>query len=166
MKKIFISFLFLLCALYSIGQKKKPDFLTTITNYLSGLEKENRADSTHLFAIALQTEQDESISKTKIFYYKADSIHFLENDRLLSYFNASDLALYMEDGCLPKQQNLQSIIILPFVLKHVKVVLKPKKEPVLIVSDFEKMIHLLRHTQKDSSVLGKPIVVFIEEPYY
>lgn len=166
MKKIFISSLFLLCALYSLCQKKKQDFQATITNYLSEFEKKNKADSTRIFAIALQTGLDEKISKTKIFYDKAGSIHFLENDSLLSQFNANELSRYMEDGCLPKQQNQQAIIILPFVLKNAKEVLKPKNEPVLNVFDLEKMIHLLRHTQKDSSVLGKPIVAFIEQPYY
>jgi hypothetical protein len=161
MKKILIGslcFFFFFC---SFGQKKDLDFQATLTNYLTALGVDDKAGPTRLFAIAVHTDKSEKINKTRVYYYKDGSINFLENNSLLERFNARDLSQYTEDGCLPKQKSQQ--VILPFVLKRVKAVLSPKQEPVLNSADFENMIHLLRHVQKDSGVLGKPLVVFIED---
>jgi hypothetical protein len=163
MKFILIVLLFLIINLDSFGQKKELDFRATLTNYLVELGINDTVGATHYFAVLVQTAPSEKINKMIVFYYKEGLIRFLENNSLLSRFNASDLSEFMDDSCKQTKQSLQTTLILPFVLKRVKEVLAPKIEPVFNSSEFENMIKLLRCAQKESGILGKPILVFIED---
>ncbi len=166
MKLILIGLLFFILNLDSFGQKKELDFRATLTNYLVQLGLNDTVETAQHFAVLIQTEPSEKINKMIVFYYKESLINFLENKSLLSRFNASDLSEYIDGSCKQAQQSQQVTLILPFVLKRVKEVLAPKKEPVFNSSEFENMIKLLRCAQKESSILGKPIMVFIEDSTY
>ena len=166
MKQLYICSLSLLFFISGFGQKKEMDFQASLTHYLSELGKKDKVDSTYLFAVVIQTDLNEKISKTKIYYYKEDSIHFQENNKLLSRFTVSHLSEYIQDRCLHKQQNQQATWVLPFVMKRVKEVMVPKKEAIFNSVDFENMIHLLQHAQKEHAILTTPIVVFMLDPYF
>lgn len=164
MKKLIIGSICLLFFLGSFGQKQGLDFQSTITNYLVGLTKSDKMDSTQFFVLALQVGEDQMINKLLVYYFKDGSIRYLENNTLLARFRADNLVQYSEEGCLSNKDDRN--LILPFVLKRVKIVLSPQQETVFNALEFENMIHLLRHAQKDKGVLSKPIVVFMEEPTY
>lgn len=168
MKRIFVSLLCLLCCLCSFGQKQQLDIQATIANYLIDLEKVEKADSTRLFVIQLQINLYNKIKKTKIFFYNKGFISSVENDTLLVHFNANDLCQYTYDSCLTKQKNKLQMetLILPFIIKNMGEVKDPKREPALNSSNFENIIQLLIHVQKDGGILVKPIILFIGETYY
>lgn len=160
----FFLFCLLLCQT-GFSQKRETDIQSTLTSYLAGLANREKTVNLDLFAVLVKTNRNKKITKTRIYFLKEDSVSYLDNNNLLSGFNATNLAEFTEDRCKTKNQGHQLTIVIPFVLKQVKEVLKPNQEPVLTAPDFENMIHLLKHVQKPKTQLGKPIVVFKEESY-